>query len=286
MFWTKDDKKAKEEVLGEVDLMNKSFSDLHEGDALTDSPATDPPAATDAPTTDEPTDDEMITDAPTDDLVTDEPKTEPPTTDAPDERDQTIADLRAKLAEKDSGPKPTAPPATVAPLVFEPQDFIGDENVEDITSNKESLNKLLNIVYSKGVTDSRSIVGGGVAEVIPSLVTSQINMVTQMKETRDNFYVANEDLRSFPDVVSTVFDDIAKKNPDETYGNIIKAVAPEVRKRLNLPEHKPGNNDKKSGKGNPPNLPRKKGKPGRSQTKPKTSPIESELDEMNEVLGR
>lgn len=276
----KDDKEPKE-VLEEVDLMNRSFNDLlgdEDGDV-----STDPPAATDAPATDEPATKIPSTNAP----ATDEPKTEPPTTDAPDEKDQTIADLRAKLAEKDSGPKPTAPPATIAPLVFEPQDFIGDENVEDLTSNKDSLNKLLNLVYSKGVTDSRKIVNEGVAKTIPSLVTGQIDVITQMKETRDNFYAANEDLRAFPNVVSTVFDDIAKKDPNQTYDNIMKAIAPEVRKRLNLPEYKPGNDkDKKNDKGNPPNLPRKKGKSGRTQDKPKTSPIESELDEMNKVLER
>jgi len=84
-----------------------------------------------------------------------------------------------------------------------------------------------------------------------------------------------------------VFEDIAKRDPNQTYDNIIKAVAPEVRKRLNLPEQKlDPDNDKNKGKGNPPKLPRKKGKSGRTIDKPKLTPIESELDEMNEVLGR
>ena len=274
----KDDKEPKE-VLEEVGLMNKSFDDLLGDEDGGDDVSTDPPTATDAPATDEPATDIPSTDAP----ATDEPKTEPPATDAPDEKDQTIADLRAKLAEKDSGPKPTAPPATAAPLVFEPQDFIGDEDVEDLTSNKDSLNKLLNLVYSKGVTGSRDVIGEGVAKTIPSLVTGQIDIVNQMKETRDNFYAANEDLRAFPNVVSTVFDDMAKKDPNQTYDNIMKAIAPEVRKRLNLPKPSSKHNNDKC---NPPNLPRKKGKSGRTQDKPKTSPIESELDEMNEVLGR
>jgi hypothetical protein len=265
----------------DIDLMNKSFSDLYgdEDDSQTDAPTTDAPAATDAPVTDEPATEIPSTDAP----ATDGPKTDAPTTDAPDERDQTIADLRTKLAEKDSGPKPTAPPATSTPLILESQDFIGDEDVENLTSNKDSLNKLLNLVYSKGVTDSRNIVGEGVAKAIPSLVTDQIDIATQMKETRDNFYAANEDLIPFPNVVSTVFDDLTKKDPNQTYDDIIKAVAPEVRKRLNLPEQ---SLKAKNDKGNPPKLPRKKGKSGRSQTKPKTSSVESELDAMNEVLGR
>ena len=264
----------------EVNLMNKSFSDLYgdEDDSSTDAPATDAPAATDAPTTDEPATDIPSTDAP----ATDAPKTDAPTTNAPDDRDQIITDLRTKLAEKDSGPKPTKAPTTLVPLELGSQDFIGDEDVESLTNNKESLNKLLNLVYSKGVTDSRKIVNEGITETIPSLVTNQIDMATQMKEIKDNFYTDNEDLKPFPNVVSTIFEELAKENPTETYINIVKSVAPEVRKRLNLPEHI----KKVDNKGNPPKLPRKKGKSGRSQPKPKTSSVESELDAMNEVLGR
>jgi len=263
--------------------MNKTFDDLL-GSAVdehsTDAPTTDAPVldATDAPTTDQPVTDAPSTDAP----GTKAPATDAPTTDVPDDRDQVIADLRTKLAEKDSGPKPTKAPTTSAPLELESQDFIGDVDIESLMNDKEELNKILNLVYSKGVTDSRNIVSDGVAKVIPSLVSGQIDIVTQMKETRDNFYAINEDLRPFPNVVSAVFDDIAKKDPKQTYDNIINAVAPEVRKRLNLPEH----TKKIDNKGNPPKLPRKKGKPGRSQPKPKTSSVESELDEMNEVLGR
>jgi hypothetical protein len=274
-----------EETAKEVDLMNKSFSGLTEGD---EDLSTDPPVATDAPATEVSSTDAPATDAPsTTAPATDAPATDAPTTDAPDERDQTITDLRAKLAEKGQKKETTTDaPTTSAPLVLEPQDFIGDEDVENLTNNKESLNKLLNLVYSKGVTDSRNIVSNGVARVIPSIVTGQIDVVTQMKETRDNFYAANEDLKSFPNVVATVFDDIAKRDPKQTYDSIIEAVAPEVRKRLNLPEPTIESKKGKNDKGNPPKLPRKKGKSGRSQPKPKTSSVETELDAMNEVLGR
>lgn len=278
---------SKEDTL-EIEVMNKTFDDLlgPSGDQ-TEASSTDKPS-TDAPSTDAPATDESTTDTPATDVsATDAPSTDAPITEAPDEKDQIIADLRAKLDKKDPKPEPTSAPSTQAPLELEAQDFIGDLDVENLTDSKEDFNKLLNLVYSKGVTDSRNIINEGVSGAIPSLVSNQINMATEMKEIRDNFYADNEDLKTFPNVVSTVFEDIAKKSPNETYDNIIKAVAPEVRKRLNLPEYKPGNDkDKKDNKGNLPRLPRKKGKSGRSQTKPKPSPIESELDEMNEVLGR
>jgi hypothetical protein len=280
----KNDEKSKR-TLEEVDLMNKSFNDLYgdEGDSQTDPPTTDVPAATDAPATDEPVTDIPATEIPsTDAPKTEAPATNAPTTDVPDERDQTIADLRAKLAEKGSESKSTDAPTTLTPLELESQDFIGDADVEGITTNKEALNKLLNSVYSKGITDARKIINEGISGSIPSLVTDQMSMATQMKEIKDNFYGENEDLKPFPNVVSTIFEELAKENPTETYINIIESVAPEVRKRLNLPEYV----KKVDNKGNPPKLPRKKGKSGRAQPKPKTSSVESELDAMNEVLGR
>lgn len=273
------------ETQKEVDLMNKSFGGLY-GDVgeLTDPPTTDPAAATDAPSTDAPTTDAPSTDAPiTEVSTTDAPATDAPTTEVPDERDQTIIDLRAKLVEKESKETLlTTAPTTLAPLELESQDFIGDADVESITGSKEELNKLLNAVYSKGVTDSRKIVSEGVTKTIPSLVTSQIDMATQMKEISDKFFSENEDLKPFKRVVGVVFEELAAKDPTKAYGEVIKDVAPEVRKRLELHKQTTKSNDK----GNSPKLPRKKGKSGRTTETPKPSPIESELDEMNEVLGR
>ncbi|MCK4828114.1 hypothetical protein KA005_70950 [bacterium] len=282
----KNDEESKR-AAEEVDLMNKSFTDLYgsDGDSSTDAPTTDISVETDAPATDEPATDTPSTDAPaTDAPKTDAPATDAPTTDVPDERDQTIADLRAKLAEKEDKKKTTTDaPTTLAPLDIESQDFIGDADIEGLTTNKEAFNKLLNTVYSKGISDARNVINEGISGSIPSLVSNQVNIATEMKEIKDTFYTKNEDLKPFPNVVSTVFEDLAKENPTEIFTKIIESVAPEVRKRLNLPEP---TIKTKNDKGDLPRLPRKKGKSGRSQPKPKTSSVESELDAMNEVLGR
>jgi len=272
------------EILDEINQMNKGFEGLfdEEEEKDEDSVATDPPAATDAPATDSPVSEED------EEKEEDKPQTDAPVTDAPlDEKDQIIADLRAKLEKPPATDAPAPMPATAPPLELAAQDFIGDEDVEDITGNKDSLNKLLNSVYTKGIADARKIINEGISGALPPIISSQIGVVDQMKEMRDNFYNDNEDLKSFPNVVSVVFDDIAKASPNKSYTDIISAVAPEARKRLNLkkPELKALdiNNDDKS---TPPKLPRKKGKSGRTLDKPKTSSVESQLDEMNKVLGR
>jgi hypothetical protein len=261
----------------DVDLMNKSFDEgIVDEPVVTDAPKTDPPTTdepkTDPPTTDAP--DEFKTDAP----ETKAPETKAPTTDAPDDRDQVIADLRAKLAEKDAPVVPkTKAPTTEAPVTFETQDFLKDLDVENLTDNTEEFNKLLNAVYQKAVTDTRSVPGIDL-QSIPDMVM----VATNLQKVTESFYAENKDLKPFKKIVATVFDDLVAKDSNKTFGEIIKDVAPEVRKRLELPDQV----KKPLDKGKSPKLPRKKGKPGRSQDKPVLHPLRTELEEMNETLGR
>lgn len=255
----------------DVDLMNKSF----------DEGTVDEPVVTEAPTTDEPKTDPPTTDAPGD-VVTDAPetkapKTEAPTTDAPDDRDQVIEDLRAKLAEKDTPVVPkTKAPTTEAPVTFEEQDFTKDFNLENLTDDAKELNKLLNTVYQKAVTDTR-----GTPEIDLQSIPDMVVLATSLQKVTEAFYEENKDLEPFKKVVANVFDDLVAKNPDKKFGEIIEGVAPEVRKRLELPDHV-----KKVDKGKPPKLPRKKGKSGQPKDKSDSIPLQDELDEMNVTLGR
>ena len=255
----------------DVDNMNRSFS----GEEITTDPPvirTDPPTTdapdikTEPPSTDEP--DEFKTDAP----ETSAPKTEVPTTDAPDDRDQIITDLRKKLADKDEAPK-TKAPTTTAPLTFEDQDFIGDLDIED----SSDLNKILNTVYQKGVTDTRGMVGEQ-ATSIPDIV----NLVTTLQKATEIFYDENKDLAPFKKVVSTVFEDLVAKNPNKPYTDLMADVAPEARKRLELPPLQKKTVDK----GKSPKLPRKKGKSGKTEHKPTLDPMQTDIDEMNKDLRR
>jgi len=255
----------------DVDEMNKTFS----GEEITTDPPvpeTDAPidlvdeVKTEPPSTDEP--EEFKTDAP----ETSAPKTDAPTTDAPDDRDQIISDLRAKLADKGEAPK-TQAPTTTAPLTFEDQDFVGDLDIED----SSDLNKILNAVYQKGITDTRGIVGKQ-ATSIPNIVT----MVSNLQKATETFYNENKDLVPFKKVVATVFEDLVAENPNKPYSDLMKDVAPEARNRLELPPIQKKTVDK----GKPPKLPRKKGKSGKTKDKPTLDPMQADIDEMNKDLRR
>lgn len=258
-------------VQQEVDAMNRVF----EGKGQTEPPATDAPG-TEAPKTETP-----VTEAPKDETEapkTESPKTEVPTTDAPkvDEKDKTIAELRAQLIEKDA--KKT--PITEAPLVIEPQDFVGDLDPEDIIRDKDALNKLLNTVYSKGVTDAHKVTKA----YVPGVVGTTVEQMKTLEKLTGEFYTANEDLEPWKASVSTVFGELAAADPKKSIPDVLKETATEVRKRLNLPEPTKKTNDRK--KETPPRLPNKGNKSGRiADEKPKTG-IEAEIDSMNAVIGR
>lgn len=263
------------EIQSDVDEMNKSISEgLAEEPIVTDEPTTD------APVIDDPKTDPPATEEPKLKSKEEEPKTSAPTTEAPaesDEKDQVIADLRTRLEEKET-PK-SKPPTTEAPVVFKDHDFLGETDIEDITSDPAELNKLMNKIYQQAVKDTRS----EITVRTPELVRSNMEVFTEIKEATDKFYEANEDLGQFRRVVSAVFDDLRIKAPDKKYDELLNDVATESRIRLGL--QKPTEN-KSLDKGKPPKLPRKKGKSGKPQDKPNITPIESEIGMMNETLGR
>ena len=259
----------------EIDAMIKAVEG--EGSLSTEAPTTEAPA-TEKPTTKAPSTDAPSTGAPT----TSAPATEAPTTEAPiDERDKTIADLRKRLEEKEKAPTTTAP-TTEAPLSLSAQDFIGDLDPDEITRDKEAFNKLLNTVYSRGITDARKVLGEGILRTIPDIVKANITIMTALKESSDQFYKDNKDLEPFKKVVATVFEEVAAQNPGKKYNEILEKVGPEARRRLEL--HKKAIAD--DNKGKPPRLPQKKGGVGDKREKPNTSPIQSEIDSMNKVIGR
>lgn len=259
-----------EKTKKEIDLMNKPFSmgdEGDEGDVKTDPSTTEEPddeIKTEPPTTEEPDEDRLII-----------KPTDAPTTDAPDDRDQIISDLRAKLSEKDVT---TKAPTTKSPITFEDQDFLKDLDIEEVVRDSKEFNKLLNSIYQKAVTDTQKNVGVEVTQAIPNM----ISVVTNLQKATDTFYDENEDLKPFKKVVAQVFDDLVITNPDKPYSELMSDVAPEVRKRLELPEYVKIKETKKS----PPKLPSKKKKPGQAGPKRDLSSLEEGINAMNETLRR
>jgi hypothetical protein len=221
------------------------------------------------------------------------------------DKDKIIENLRQRLNEKSETPEKKETQEEIErkkadeaarlkaeeakkpePLKLDEQDFIGDLDLDDLTRDKAALNKILNTVYAKGVNDSKRIATEGVLNTIPEIVKHNLTLLTTLKEASDNFYKENADLAPFKRVVAAVFEEIAAKNPDKKYSELMNLTAPEARKRLEL--HKQAvKNSTEENKGKPPRLPGAKS--GQRQTpsqKPNTSAIENEISEMNKTLRR
>lgn len=231
----------------------------------------------------EDTDKDLDTTIVDDDLDKDTDKDEP----IPDEKDKIIEDLRLKLAEKDKAivdKKEVIEPPKDDPLILDEQDFIGDEDLDDVVRDKSMFNKLLNSVYTKGVEDARRLTSEKVLLSIPDIVKNVELVDRQLRKMSDEFYETNKDLVPFKKVVAVVFEELASQNPDRKYNEVLDLVALEVRERLEL--HKKVDKENKSKDGKPPRLPAKKGGQRQSIDKPEISPLQAELDEMNKVIRR
>lgn len=267
-------------MLDEIKKMGKTLMGGEE-ELTTETPNTDTPK-TDAPGTSVPTTEIPIDTLETDTPSTNTPVTSTPTTEIPDES----ATLKAELellrneVEKLKSPTPTNAPTTEASI--DEENFMKELDFDTITSNPEEFNKLLNLVYKKGVLAARDEVKNGSKEVIktlPNLISDNISVIQTLEKVSNDFYSDNEDLKPYKENVAIIFGEIASANLDKTYTENLSLTGDEVRKRLNLtkPETKPETKPK------PPKLPTNKGNKRSNQTEPKG--IADELAAMNKALG-
>lgn len=249
----------------DISEMNKAFG-------YEDEPKTEPPTTEEPDDSEEPEDEEEPDDG--------EAETDPPTTDAPSELEELRAEierLKAEQSPKTDAPG-TDPPATQAPL--EDQDFLGDDDLDDIMEDPERFNAMLNRVYKKGVEDGRT----------PALdakqVAEEVEVAREAKERmqklHDEFYETNEDLVPWKSAVGVVFGELQAANPDQDFAETLEAVATETRKRLGLgktkAKQKPG--------GNPPPLPKGKRRGARPSSQKQSNSLADEIGEMNTTLRR
>lgn len=262
------------------------------------------------PTTDAPIEEEVVQTP--EEKVDDKADDKPPATDAPkdEEKDEKVDDkkdeptvdelaqirkeneeLRAKLADKvvvkDEPKEKDKPPTTDAPI--SEQDFLKDQDLDDITRDPSAFNKLLNSIYKKAVESVRGEVKKSKEEtiqVLPSIISTNMELQKTLKEMSDNFYETNKDLKPFKKVVGVVFEEIASQNPKMPMNEVLGKVGEETRKRLELRPVVKDTVTKDVDKDNPPPLPKVK-KGGRIvQPKPESNQVISQIDEMNRTLNR
>lgn len=274
--------------MGDVKSDVKDMLDALGGFAPDGAPATDPPD--DAPATDAPAP-APETDEPAPE--TDEPETDAPTTNEPSEDDK-FAELMRKNQEledkiKSLEDKGREPPKTEAPTTDPPisdADFASDLDLDELSRDPESLNKVLNTVYKKAVEtvrDEYKNFGRKTFESIPEVIDQTLTTKQNLQKMTENFYKDNEDLKPWAKTVGVVFQEVMAENPDTDFGEALNKTETLVRERIGIEKNTTKSRTKS--KNDAPPLPRKKG--SRVRPKPKeTGTVKSEISEMNESLNR
>lgn len=273
-----------EEELAEMEKALET-PDAGKDDLHTDPPGTKTPGTT-APGTKAPGTSAPGTKAP----ATKSPATTAPHTEAPieDPRDKKLRELEEKLAklEEKKTPPPTKAPSTKAPQTEPPlsdEDFLSGVDLDELTRDPKLFNELLNKVRKNALAIARAEAKKNsefVVRSIPDIVKNNVALTARLKKLHDQFYDEHKDLVPWKKSVGTVMEEMISEHPDKTYEQLLPEVATEVRKRLGL--HKDANRG--TGNNPPPPPPRKKGGQ-RQQSKPDTSDLAKEMDEMDKALG-
>ena len=249
----------------------------------TNAPGTDPvatePPKTSAPGTKAPSTDAPKTSAP----ATEAPGTTAPTTEAPVDEAEELRKENERLRKQiDDASGTTKAPSTKAPTTdapIEDIDFLGsDADLDDITRNVETFNKVLNKVYKAGVESQRGFQEGTLRS-IPDIVKSNVIIQATLKKKVDVFYKDNKDLLPFRKAVSTVYEELASKNPDWDLDKMFIETEKEARSRLEL--HKKASSTTAPTTAAPKGAKFAKVKGIKTKPKPDASPLLSEIDEMN-----
>lgn len=211
------------------------------------------------------------------------PAEEQPEDEAVEESQNEIAELKAQIEElKSAIANPPSEKKEEVKLELSEQDFIGEVDFETVTTDPQEFNKLLNKIYQKAVRDASKLTTEGVLKSIPTVVSENIKVTQQLTALHNAFYDQNKDLVPFKKVVALTYEEIASSNPKKSPAEIIKLVAPEVRKKLNLKAVAASTTKKLTPV---PKLPSKAAKAGSVNTKPQTKGLESEISSMMEAIG-
>lgn len=109
-------------------------------------------------------------------------------------------------------------------------DFVGDEDIDYIVSDKVSFNKVLNKLRSEVLKDIRN----EVSTYVPKVVAPEIAQQIEVDKTINNFYSENQDLVPFKKAVGYIANELFAKDPTIQLGDLLVKAAEETRKSFGL----------------------------------------------------
>ena len=186
-----------------------------------------------------------------------------------------IAHLQS-LQQTQQEPEPTIEKLTVADQVI---DFLeNDTDIDEVLSNKDKLNSLLNKVANRIRAEAAVISAEHILKSLPATMSTYAKKQVELHMMIADFYNKNQDLNNkvAKELLGTVANEINEKNPGVAFDELMKQSAKRVRSLLALKTNTESQKEKKK---SPAFAGQQKG--GQSRAKGETlSPKEKEMMDL------
>lgn len=142
---------------------------------------------------------------------------------------QQLEEANARFIEKQapvSKPKESTPPTTIQARDFLPEGV----DVEDVLTDKNKLNNLLNQVFQTAVVETTQ----RMALSLPDIVEAQVRQQTALRQSVESFYTKHPHLTGFKRTVSAAATEIAAANPDWSVDQVFDAAAVKATELIGL----------------------------------------------------
>ena len=142
---------------------------------------------------------------------------------------QQLEEANARFIEKQapvSKPSESAPPTTIQARDFLPEGV----DVEDVLTDKNKLNSLLNQVFQTAVVETTQ----RMALSLPDIVEAQVRQQTALRQSVESFYTKHPHLTGFKRTVSAAATEIAAANPDWSVDQVFEAAATKATELIGL----------------------------------------------------
>ena len=141
-----------------------------------------------------------------------------------------LMEVLQPIVDKINESKTQEKPKEDQPEALPEMDFIGDEDIDDVTTDKAKFNKLLHKASDHGYNKAIE----QMLRILPGIVTKVAAVEVQNQAAAMEFYRANDDLIPHKASVAKIYNELLGKNPSKDPYELLKDLAPEARKRLKL----------------------------------------------------
>jgi len=141
-----------------------------------------------------------------------------------------LREMLQPIVEKINEARTQEEPKEDQPEALPEVDFIGDSDIDEVTTDKVKFNKALHKAADHGYNKAIE----QMLRILPGIVTKVAAVEVQNQAAAMEFYRANDDLIPHKASVAKIYMELLSKNLGKDPYELLKDLAPEARKRLKL----------------------------------------------------